>query len=520
MKAGTIVLTGILQLNSPMMIGSGRSEVTDIDVLTDANGAPFIPATAFIGVLQHNIRDFVLTKKSLKKFKRTLRNKEQSERILTQLAPLEDQRYSTKYEFMNALANAVGREYAAACGDILVKCTEYSDKFKLLWGFTREMTAIKKDEASKKIIEHQSMIRCSDLKGIDKPGIPIRDGIKIDGRTGIVEENAKYTFQVVERGAQFKFNLEADYSAETEPFVKQAMSTIYKTLLSKGGICLGAKTNSGFGEVHLLQESAACYKFDFSQKPDVAHWMTRNNWENHRIEPEALGDALDIHPNRFSINASFWLKNSLIVRSYSADPDAPDATHITSNNDWILPGSSLKGAIRARAERIVNTLNKPKELVENLFGFVVENEKENNKKKGRIRVKEAVLPQFVSEMQTRIKIDRFTGGTIESALFETMPLFGGKPDKIINLQLHVRDCQPYEAGLLLLVLKDLWTGDLAVGGEKNVGRGVFQGIQAEISWKDQTWTIPEHVQDMPEEQKKALNEYVRALMEYKMTTAD
>jgi CRISPR/Cas system CSM-associated protein Csm3 (group 7 of RAMP superfamily) len=435
---------------------------------------------------------------------------------------------------MNALAHAVGREYAAACGDILVKCTVYSDKFKLLWGFTREMTAIKKDEASKKIIEHQSMIRCSDLKGIDKPGIPIRDGIKIDGRTGIVEENAKYTFQVVERGAQFKFNLEADYSAETEPFVKQAMSTIYKTLLSKGGICLGAKTNSGFGEVHLLQESAACYKFDFSQKPDVAHWMTRNNWENHRIEPEALGDALDIHPNRFSINASFWLKNSLIVRSYSADPDAPDATHITSNTEWILPGTSLKGAIRARAERIVNTIfdtsqqAKAEEIIRELFGYVDENRDKDNKKKAKIRVKETILPKFVSnmqmlvsEMQTRIKIDRFTGGTIESALFETMPVFssGKKPENaepkdLINLQIHVQNCQKHEAGLLLLVLKDLWTGDLAVGGEKNVGRGVFQGIQAIITSNAEEIRFTEDLGKLTTQQKETLQGYVNALNSY------
>jgi CRISPR/Cas system CSM-associated protein Csm3 (group 7 of RAMP superfamily) len=185
-----------------------------------------------------------------------------------------------------------------------------------------------------------------------------------------------------------------------------------------------------------------------------------------------------------------------------------------------LPGSSLKGAIRARAERIVNTLNKPKELVENLFGFVVEKEKENNKKKGRIRVKEAVLPQFVSEMQTRIKIDRLPAEQSNRHYSRPCPCSEENRTKLSICKLHVRDCQPYEAGLLLLVLKDLWTGDLAVGGEKNVGRGVFQGIQAEISWKDQTWTIPEHVQDMPEEQKKALNEYVRALMEYKMTTAD
>ncbi|MDY0095783.1 MAG: RAMP superfamily CRISPR-associated protein [Candidatus Vecturithrix sp.] len=447
---GKIIVQGEVECLSPLHIGNGKDERSDLDVLLDAQGNPFIPATSLVGVLRHATKN---------------------------IAPQED--------------------------------------WKKFWGYTSE----KQDEQEP---GQQSSMHCSDLICQSQTLKPvIRDGIEIDNITGIVKKQRKYDYELVERGTRFKLNMEFSYKEADKEFVRRMAATIY-TLLNDKQIRLGAKTNSGFGEICLLENTTKIYEFQFSPttKSDVLYWLTRNFSAKQPIAVNVLGTPFEITSNHFNINASFWLKNSLIVRSYSADPDAPDATHITSNNDWILPGSSLKGAIRARAERIVNTLNKPKELVENLFGFVVENEKENNKKKGRIRVKEAVLPQFVSEMQTRIKIDRFTGGTIESALFETMPLFGGKPDKIINLQLHVRDCQPYEAGLLLLVLKDLWTGDLAVGGEKNVGRGVFQGIQAEISWKDQTWTIPEHVQDMPEEQKKALNEYVRALMEYKMTTAD
>ncbi|MCL0081501.1 hypothetical protein M1N64_04660, partial [Peptococcaceae bacterium] len=36
------------------------------------------------------------------------------------------------------------------------------------------------------------------------------------------------------------------------------------------------------------------------------------------------------------------------------------------------------------------------------------------------------------------------------------------------------------AGLLLLILKDLWTADLPIGGEKSIGRGVLEGIKAKI----------------------------------------
>ena len=41
-----------------------------------------------------------------------------------------------------------------------------------------------------------------------------------------------------------------------------------------------------------------------------------------------------------------------------------------------------------------------------------------------------------------------------------------------------------EKKVLMHVLKDLWLGDLALGGEKNIGRGVLRGVRAEIYEQD------------------------------------
>ena len=46
-----------------------------------------------------------------------------------------------------------------------------------------------------------------------------------------------------------------------------------------------------------------------------------------------------------------------------------------------------------------------------------------------------------------------------------------------------------EIGLLLLLLKDLWTGDLPLGGESGSGRGRLHGFQAECTLPDQRWTL-------------------------------
>jgi hypothetical protein len=95
------------------------------------------------------------------------------------------------------------------------------------------------------------------------------------------------------------------------------------------------------------------------------------------------------------------------------------------------------------------------------------------------------------QVQQRVAIDRFTGGAFHTALFSEAPVFGGT----VNLRLrflvsqsedshtdHQAGVQRQDAafGLLLLLLKDLWTGDLPLGGTSSIGRGVLWGIQATI----------------------------------------
>jgi CRISPR/Cas system CSM-associated protein Csm3 (group 7 of RAMP superfamily) len=225
----------------------------------------------------------------------------------------------------------------------------------------------------------------------------------------------------------------------------------------------------------------------------------------------------------FAIEAEFKLLSSFIVRSYTGDPEAPDSVNIRSGGHYILPGSSLKGAVRARAERILNTLHKSPdkspEILEKLFGIV----KEEKIIKGKVRIQEtdiekveidgSVTNSYKAELQTRIKINRFTGGTIEGALFDSMPLFRDKDSKkSFKIKLEVNKCKKHEAGLLLLILKDLWTGDLAVGGGKSIGRGVLQGCRADIHLSGDIITIEEDLAKLPSPGKEKLQEAVDALV--------
>ncbi len=435
MPQGKLILTGTIELHFPAIIGSGEGERSDLDVIKDPDGKPFIPATSFVGVLRHTIRPENVS----------------------------------------------------------------DDKLDHFWG-------TKESDRPEKI--RQSSLICNDLLA-EKYDLAVRDGVKINNKKGIAEKGAKFDYEIIERGSTFNLYLEINLDGKDDEFKKRMFATIVNHLENEK-IRIGAKTNNGFGKIKLKDHKI--YEFDFSKRQDAVAWFRYLNDGSLPQPADLKVDPFNVSKNQFVIDAVFTIKNSLIVRSYNIDPNLPDTEHIKSGDSYVLPGSSTKGAIRARAERIVNTLGKNPNIITDLFGMVDENSREA--KKGRLVVEETILQGFPSEVQTRIKIDRFTGGTIESALLETKPLFRGKDGAYLNLKITINnyaDNKKHEAGLMLLVLKDLWTEDLPIGGEKAIGRGVLEGKEATISFNGKEITIKDP-ESLSKEDQEALQGLVNAFV--------
>ena len=502
---GKIVVTGNLHLISPLIIGSGQDEFADIEVIKDSDGNPFIPATSLVGVLKH-------------------------------------------YFYENS--------------------SVIPDNADLFWGFSRKNEQKKQESV-------QSAFICHDLFPI-KANIKIRDGVKIDPKWQVAQDTGKYDYEVIENGAKFKLYWEVTLrNIHNKDTFKKILKT-NNELLKNGNLSMGAKTNSGFGKCKLKNLSVS--QFDFSKKTDVLRWLKQDFSES---TPYLDCGAYTMNNNTFFIEAKFAVKNSIIIRSYSEEANMPDATSIQSNGKYVLPGTSVKGAIRHRALKILKTLDidNPEKRINELFGIAGKN---INSRKGRVLIEEREIIKLKPEIQNRIKIDRFTGGTIKTALFNSMPLWNsdqntesitiiikirdykdkylfswekvpgidsvrlieflmqnfniewiktakinknddgktiritndtnfisltlnneknnvnieiddGRTDKFIvkteNGELNIYKDKEWEAGLILQVLKDLWSEDLPIGGEKNVGRGVLKGISARIKWDGKDLTI-------------------------------
>jgi CRISPR/Cas system CSM-associated protein Csm3 (group 7 of RAMP superfamily) len=172
------------------------------------------------------------------------------------------------------------------------------------------------------------------------------------------------------------------------------------------------------------------------------------------------------------------LKRPLLVRSAPMSADAPDAAHVQSAGRSVLPGTSLAGVFRNHALRIAQIVRQTQGdaafWVEHLFGPRMEgteNVASTRLKASRLRISESAIDQGTRARQTRVRIDRFTQGVVPGALFDEEVEHAGT----LHVRVELRNPQPGELGLLVLLLKDLLGGNFAVGGTSAVGRGVMQG---------------------------------------------
>jgi len=193
--------------------------------------------------------------------------------------------------------------------------------------------------------------------------------------------------------------------------------------------------------------------------------------------------------NSFYIATDFVIDGSVLIRSGFETATGPDMAHLQSQRGGeskpVLSGTSLGGVIRAQATRITRTMHKDKDgavaeqFIDHLFGISRKDKGENFNRASRVIVSESVINGGRELVQNRVKIDRFTGGAFESALFAQQPHFGGKT----QIRLELLNPSDAEIGLLLLILKDLWTGYTPVGGEASVGRGRLRGLTATLEHK-------------------------------------
>ncbi len=332
----------------------------------------------------------------------------------------------------------------------------------------------------------------------------LRDGVAIDPKTRTAEENKKFDIELLSAGVQFSLSFELLVPRKNGDKLIRSLATAL-IRLERGEIRLGKRKRRGFGKCRVTSWKVC--RYSMTDIKGLRAWL--NYEENDCVEGTSIADLLGINvkslPTRagFHMKAVFALDGSLLIRSGFGKPNSPDVVHLHSRRDGqdtpILSGTSLAGVLRARALRIANTVHGKgagEKWTDRIFG----NRNIGNQRKeltaSRLWVEETVIERPLELVQTRVKIDRFTGGSFPAALFSEQPVWGRtKEDTLVTVELYLEPPRDEdisidpEIGLLLLLLKDLWTGDLPLGGESSIGRGRLRGIQAELKYDDSHWKI-------------------------------
>jgi CRISPR/Cas system CSM-associated protein Csm3 (group 7 of RAMP superfamily) len=376
-------------------------------------------------------------------------------------------------------------------------------------------------------------------------GVELREGVRINRASRTAEHGMLYDAQTWQAGTIFPLRFELLIcGASDEAALKRALATALEGL-QNGEISFGMRKRRGLGAVKVSEWRAR--EYDLSDVNDLLAWIETGDkplppekddekkkdiWKMLQSE-QAKGGVADQRAY-FEIDATFWLDGSLLIRSQGGKDDTgPDMAYLRARQAGgkelpVLSGTSLAGALRARAEKIVRTLAPGKgdaaaDWVDGLFGTDMEKARAKREKikASRLRVSEQVVKNAIMDLaQSRVSIDRFTGGAFETALFNEQPAFG---DQATTLQIKLVAQKPRkgEIGLLLLLLKDLWTGDLALGGESSVGRGRLRGKHATLTQMPKdggkgAWEIREEIVEgksvmhLPDD-IKTLNDWVTDL---------
>ncbi len=317
--------------------------------------------------------------------------------------------------------------------------------------------------------------------------VTLRDGVTIDPKTRTAEDKKKFDIELLTAGTTFPIQFEL--------LVPESDTGLLETLavglvgFENGEIRLGKRKRRGFGRCKVSQWRVQ--RYDMTTPDGILGWINESPLK--QSTGSDIFQLLNLSKPQiktlpyFRMDAWFSLTGSLLIRSGSeAGHLAPDTVHLHSKRNGssvpVLSGTSLAGALRARSVRILNTLGKDGySIVDTIFGKRKTGEATSDDKMtaSRLWVEETVIDDPLELVHNRLKIDRFTGGAYPGALFNEQAVWGKlNGDTTVSISLYLENPEPAEIGLLLLLLKDLWTSDLPLGGGSAVGRGRLTGKKA------------------------------------------
>ena len=430
----------VVEAASPLAIGTGATHIlTDSPVATDINGLPFIPATSLAGVIRHALDD-----DSLFGF------------------PGADGGEGSKIIFTDAVM--IGKDGRAVDG---LGNIDFNDDF----------------------YRHYA-------------NMPVRQHVKMNHR-GVAEQSEKFDGQVVYKGTRFVFELEI--ASETDN--SQALKDIIEKLQS-ASFRIGGGTRKGYGELKVIGHLCKTAIIDMTNNADLDAYLSKSTLLNLDWEKYAdfsLPSVETSLPDWTTYKLTLTPEDFTLFGTGLSDDDADNVSATEDVVIWenengvemphfdgvrmLIPASSIKGAIAHRTAYHYNKLSgyfatdqtirskAPNAAVKALFGFAGDNSSDSCR--GNVIMSDLFGSAPIQKVMHHVKIDYFTGGTINGALFqEKVAVAGGQNftlEILINNNIAFDGDKEQVYLAVETALIDLCEGLLPLGGATNRGYGIFSG---------------------------------------------
>ena len=421
-----------LEAVSPIAVGSGEKDIiTDAPVARDCNGLPYIPGTSLMGIIRHSM----------------------NQENLKQLLGFQE--------------NEKGEGSKVIISDALLT----DENGKALDGL--------QDWENNEYLRHFQVL-------------PVRQHVKITEK-GTAAKTGKFDEQVVYAGTRFVFEIEELSVDGTDTRFKEMLN-----IISSPTFRIGGGTRCGFGSMKVV--SVLYHAYDLTQEDDLKAYIKKTSClkDDFELAQEFKPDAtlqegwtkytLDLTPMDFFLFSSGFgdkdadmtpVKEERIVWE-NGKPRFTEAC-------TLIPATSVKGAIAHRTAYYWNKLtNRNIEegtalgcekcpAITKLFG-TTNNTDDSKQSIGNVILSDVLLEKTADKVLPHIRIDKFTGGVMDGALFQEKATLG-KGQHIreilyVNYE-ALRDNTIKEA--FEHALSDICTGMLPLGGGTNRGNGIFTG---------------------------------------------
>lgn len=313
--------------------------------------------------------------------------------------------------------------------------------------------------------------------------LPRRHGVGIDRTTGAASDGALYEHEFLPRGTRFTIRITAEGRDDEkmrreqsdgipEPASSESVKKILEFIvdvLTSGAICLGGRTGSGQGTIQViepkLRRTAKTTDAGTPTEPaDVLDALIGEDAEGTSLPLELGGWSLE-EPARVTI--TWWSPTGIFVaedeeltKQRKAAKEAEnkekgineevhevvyplrDPSEEWENAQLLIPGTSIRGALRSRASRIARTVLAARDelstfashdlheqiaaepnLVRYMFG--------STEYRGAVTVHDCLSTKRGKRIEvTHNAIDRWTGGVIDGGLFTEAVYLGTKWEPI------------------------------------------------------------------------------------------